>query len=121
MTSREKQMTSNMADLKKNQHDKTNALAKVSTVVCVFMICYTPFTCYLLYYIIFPDEKKNTLLRGLVYGLISINSCLNPLIYAARLKECRSEILKILCFWNKSKLEAIIKEAKLESAPYLNA
>lgn len=75
-------------------------LKTVTIVLGVFIMCWLPtFTILLL------DSSCNiqlcTILKGadIFFGIATLNSALNPLIYTLRSKDMRKEFLRVLCCW----------------------
>ncbi|XP_069460159.1 sphingosine 1-phosphate receptor 2-like [Ambystoma mexicanum] len=79
----------------------TLALLKTVTIVLgVFIICWLPaFTILLLDY--FCKVKTCPILYTADYffGVATLNSAMNPIIYTLRSKEMRKEFLRVLCCW----------------------
>ena len=115
---RESNILSNVVIQKRRYAAKT-AIAKVTTVVVVFLCCYTPLVGFILYHVIYPRAAENETTRIIVIAALSANSCINPFIYAMRFKECQREMLKLFCFWNKEQMSSIEYISKVKVAPYL--
>ena len=96
------------------------AILKMSTIVLVFILCYTPTMMYLLIDIIDHDIWGRHNLYSLTsVALVFMNSFINPFLYVWRFKQCRSQVMSLLCFWNKTKVNDIKTKMKENIATFL--
>ena len=52
-------------------------------------------------------------------ALVFMNSLINPFLYVWRFKQCRSQVISLLCFWNKTKVNDIKTKMKRKTATFL--
>lgn len=79
---------------------------KLLLIGIVFHVMYFPYLCYTFYLVIHPDEIAAMESLYIVASVMTaMNSFINPFIYAWRFPECRLEVKKMLCFFNKTAIE----------------
>ncbi|XP_073510205.1 sphingosine 1-phosphate receptor 2 [Phyllobates terribilis] len=81
---------------------QTLALLKTVTIVLgVFIICWLPAFTILLMDVACKVKGCHILYKAdYFFGVATLNSALNPIIYTLRSKEMRREFLRVLCCWN---------------------
>lgn len=81
---------------------QTLALLKTVTIVLgVFIICWLPAFTILLMDVSCKRKSCSILYKAdYFFGLATLNSALNPIIYTLRSKEMRREFLRVLCCWS---------------------
>ncbi|CAH2273129.1 sphingosine 1-phosphate receptor 2 [Pelobates cultripes] len=81
---------------------QTLALLKTVTIVLgVFIICWLPAFIILLLDVSCKEKTCWILYKAdYFFGLATLNSALNPIIYTLRSKDMRKEFLRVLCCWS---------------------
>ncbi|KAM4748231.1 sphingosine 1-phosphate receptor 2 [Rhinophrynus dorsalis] len=81
---------------------QTLALLKTVTIVLgVFIICWLPAFTILLMDVSCEVKSCSILYKAdYFFGVATLNSALNPIIYTLRSKDMRKEFLRVLCCWN---------------------
>lgn len=95
-------------------------LVKISTIVVTFYIMYIPLIVYTTFiYVDIRFARKLGPMRNIVSFMLFFNSWINPILYAWRFKECRYEMLKIVCIGNTSLLNNLDYQVKIIGATFL--
>ena len=98
------------------------AATKILILILLFVVCFTPSAIYKTVVAFKTELKYNTTqLRRIVGILYTLNSCVNPVMYAWRFKECRLHCKALICFWNKTKLREIRRIQMLNYCSYLQS
>ncbi|XP_068130500.1 sphingosine 1-phosphate receptor 2 [Hyperolius riggenbachi] len=81
---------------------QTLALLKTVTIVLgVFIVCWLPAFIILLMDVSCKVKSCEILYKAdYFFGIATLNSALNPIIYTLRSKDMRKEFLRVLCCWN---------------------
>jgi len=94
---------------------------KCVVIAVTFQLMYLPYGINEIIAILKPSvAEPGTPLFYFGSSCVLLNSVINPFLYGLRFQECRIELKKLLCFWNRELIEKMDVETKCMQAPYLN-
>ena len=99
--------------VKKNYKERLYAISilkRLSVIFAVYALLYGPFCIATVVMSIFPGERSTLVALGnYTVTPLLLTFIVDPILYAWRYKMCRLHMMKILCFFRKSKVEEIRK------------
>jgi hypothetical protein len=89
----------------------------VVNIVAMFVVLYSPVYLFLFVLVTMPSLVPATSIEvsfNIVFGISLLNSIVNPIFYAFRLRECRMNLIAMFCCCS-SKLKNDVQQFKIDN------
>jgi len=93
---------------------------KCAAIALTYQLMYLPHGLKDIVSFVRPDlTEHGSFMHTVASFSLTLNAFVNPFLYGLRFKECRCEVKKMLCFWNKKLVNNIEVQQKQLHAPFL--